>query len=95
MRRDQPLDAALRGCGGALKAHRYGLAALEFERLLRLIVLPRHVATLTGRRGPDAPRRLYRALAVRFVPFIGWNYTTAELLAAVYLNRDSTAPMLR
>ena len=95
LRRDPALDAAIKSSGAALTAHRYGLAALEFERLLRVMVLPRTVAVLSARRGADAQRRLYRALAVRFVPFIGWSYLTAELLASVYLNRDSTAPVLR
>ncbi len=95
LRSETTFDAAVKSAGNAVKAHRYGLAAFEFERLMRMVVLPRHVAIIAGRRGAGAARTLYQSLVVHFVPFIGWSYFTAELLAAVYLSRDTTAPVLR
>jgi hypothetical protein len=95
LKSNSALAAALSAAAAAVKTHRYGLAALEFERLMRVVVLPDNVATIAGPPGEAATRRLYQALVVRFVPFIGWSYFTALLLAAVYLNRDTTAPVLR
>ncbi len=39
--------------------------------------------------------KLYKSLVVRFVPFIGWTYFVTLLLATIYYNRDTTAPVLR
>jgi hypothetical protein len=91
---DNALAAALRDTAAALKARRYGLSALEFERLMRLVVLPRNVEVLVG-AGRTRQRNLYRALAVWFVPFIGWSFFIARLLAITYQARDGAAPMLR
>jgi hypothetical protein len=92
---DYTLGEALKGCAGAVTARRYGLAALELERLMRIVVLPANVATIAAHFGRDAERTLYKALVVRFVPFVGWTYFSALLLATIYLNRDTTAPVLR
>lgn len=91
---DAAFAAALRDAAAALRARRYGLAALEFERLMRALVLPRNVDVVAG-RDPDRLRGLYKVLAVWFVPFIGWSFFVARLLAAAYQARDTTAPMLR
>jgi hypothetical protein len=91
---DNSLAAALRDATAALKARRYGLAALEFERLMRAIVLPRNVEVLVG-SDRNRQRALYRILTVWFVPFIGWSFFTARLLAITYQARDGAAPMLR
>lgn len=94
LRDDNALAAALRDIAAALKARRYGLAALEFERLMRLVTLPRNVEILVG-RNRDRTRALYKALTVWFLPFIGWPFFTARLLAITYQARDTAAPMLR
>jgi hypothetical protein len=91
---DNALAAALKDTAAALKARRYGLAALEFERLMRAIVLPRNVEVLVG-NDRNRQRALYRNLTVWFVPFIGWPFFIARLLAVTYQARDATAPMLR
>ena len=91
---DNALAAALRDTAAALKARRYGLAAFEFERLMRTVVLPRNVEVMVG-RNRDRTRALYRVLTVWFVPFIGWPFFTARLLAITYQARDGAAPMLR
>jgi hypothetical protein len=91
---DGALAAALRDATAAVKARRYGLAALEAERLMRLLVLPRNIEVFAG-RGPERARAVYRSLVMWFVPFIGWSFFTARLLATIYQARDSTAPMLR
>jgi hypothetical protein len=94
LRDDNALAAALKDTAAALKTRRYGLAALEFERLMRALVLPRNIEVLAG---SDRNRRgaLYGSLAIWFVPFIGWSFFTARLLAITYQARDGTTPMLR
>jgi hypothetical protein len=94
LRDDTALAAALKDTTAAVKARTYGLAALELERLMRLIVLPRNIERLSG-GDPTKARMVYRRLVLRFVPFIGWPLFVALLLAAVYQARDTTAPVLR
>ena len=74
LRNDRDVAAAHEGAAAALKSERYGLAAFELERLMRVMVLPSTVATVAGDLGNDAVRTLYKALVVRFVPFVGWTY---------------------
>ena len=95
LRDDRALAAALKDAAAAVKAQRYGLAALELERLMRVMVLPSTVAAIAENLGPDSRRKLYKSLVVRFVPFIGWTYFDTLLLATIYYNRDTTAPVLR
>ncbi|HEY1311012.1 MAG TPA: hypothetical protein VGF02_08685, partial [Pseudolabrys sp.] len=95
LRNDRTLAAATEGAAGALKSERYGLAALELERLMRVMVRPDTVAAIADDLGKDTPRRFYKALVVRFVPFIGWTLFVTLLLATIYYNRDTTAPVLR
>ena len=95
LRDDRAVAAALKDACAAVKAKRYGLAALELERLMRLMVLPATVATIADNLGKDSPRTLYKSLVMRFVPFIGWTYFNTLLLATIYYNRDTTAPVLR
>jgi hypothetical protein len=92
---DRALGAALKDAAAAVKARRYGLAALELERLMRVTVLPRAVAAVAENLGKDSTRTLYKSLVVRFVPFLGWTYFDTLLLATIYYNRDTTAPVLR
>ncbi len=92
---DRILGAALKDAAGAVKARRYGLAALELERVMRAMVLPGNVAAIEENLGKDSIRALYKSLVVRFVPFIGWTYFDTLLLATIYYNRDTTAPVLR
>jgi hypothetical protein len=61
---------------------------------MRALILPRNIEVLTG-NDRNRRRALYRSLAVWFVPFIGWSFFTARLLAITYQARDTTAPMLR
>jgi hypothetical protein len=94
--RDDPLlAAALKDAAAAVKARRYGLAALELERLMREMVRPDTIAAITENLGRDASRTFYKALVVHFVPFVGWTYFDTLLLATIYYNRDTTAPVLR
>ena len=95
LRDDRALAAALKDAAAAVKAQRYGLAALELERLMRVMVLPSTVAAIAENLGMDSRRKLYKSLVVRFVPFIGWTYFDTLLLATIYYNRDTTAPVLR
>jgi len=95
LRNDPALGPALQAAAAAGKARRYGLAALELERVMRAMVLPATVAGIAENLGQDAPRTLYRSLIVRFVPFLGWNYFVSLLLATVYYNGDTSAPVLR
>jgi len=95
LRNDRILQAALRDAAAAVKAQRYGLAALELERVMRAMMKPSCIAAVQENLGEAAVRRLYQALIVRFVPFVGWSYFDALLLAAIYFNRDTTAPVLR
>ena len=95
LRNDRTLAPALKDAAGAVTAQRYGLAALELERTMRAMVLPTTVAAIAENLGKDATRRLYKSLVVRFVPFIGWTYFVTLLLATIYYNRDTTAPVLR
>ena len=92
---DDALAAALKAAAAAVKTQRYGLAALELERLMRAVVQPRSIAAIAEVRGQNSTRTLYKALVVRFVPFVGWTYFVALLLATIYQSRDTTAPMLR
>jgi hypothetical protein len=95
LRNDRALAGATEAAAGALKSERYGLAALELERLMRTMTLPDNVAIISENLGPEAVRRMYKTLVVRFVPFIGWTYFVTLLLATVYYNRETTAPVLR
>jgi len=95
LRNDRSLGPALEAAAAAGKARRYGLAALELERALRAMVSPATVATIADNLGPDSPRRLYQSLIVRFVPFVGWSYFVSLLLATIYYNGDTSAPILR
>jgi hypothetical protein len=95
LRNDAMLEPALKDAAEAVKAQRYGLAALELERVMRVIVLPETIAAITDNLGTGARYRLYKALTVHFVPFVGWTYFVTFLLATIYLNRDTTATMLR
>jgi hypothetical protein len=95
LRNDRTLAAAAEGAAGALKSERYGLAALELERLMRGMVQPGTVVAIAEDLGKDSTRTLYKALVVRFVPFVGWTYFVTLLLATIYFNRDTTAPVLR
>jgi hypothetical protein len=95
LRNDRGIASAAEGTAKALKSERYGLAALELERLMRTMVLPDTVAALAYDLGKDATTKLYKALVVRFVPFVGWTYFVTLLLATIYYNRDTSAPVLR
>jgi hypothetical protein len=91
---DNTLAAALRDTSTAVRTRHYGLAALELERLMRVVSLPRNIELIaTGK--PDRIRSIYKGLTVKFVPYIGWTQFTAQVLASIYQSRDSTAPMLR
>jgi hypothetical protein len=92
---DRTLVAALKDAGAAVKAQRYGLAALEFERLMRAMALPGAIAVISENLGKDSARALYKTLVVRFVPFVGWTYFVTLMLATIYYNRDTTASVLR
>ncbi len=95
MRNDPVLAPALKETAEAVKAERYGLAALGLERVMRVVAAPDTVAAITDNLGTGARYRLYKSLTVRFVPFIGWTYFVTYLLATIYLNRDTTATVLR
>jgi hypothetical protein len=95
LRDDRNLGTALKDAATAVKAQRYGLAALELQRLMRILVLPDYVQAIAENLGNETRRKLYKALVVRFVPFVGWTYFETLLLATVYYNRDTTAPVLR
>ena len=95
LRNDRALASALKDATAAVKAERYGLAALELERLMRVIVLPDNVQAIAENLGNEQRRRLYKSLILRFVPFIGWTLFDTLLLATIYYNRDTTAPVLR
>jgi hypothetical protein len=95
LRNDRGIASAAEGTAKALKSERYGLAALELERLMRTMVLPDTVAAFAYDLGKDATTKLYKALVVRFVPFVGWTYFVTLLLATIYYNRDTSAPVLR
>jgi hypothetical protein len=95
LRNDRALASALKDAAAAVKAERYGLAALELERLMRVIVLPDNVQAIAENLGNEQRRRLYKSLILRFVPFVGWTFFDTLLLATIYYNRDTTAPVLR
>jgi hypothetical protein len=95
LRSNRALMGALKDAGAAVKAKRYGLAALELERLMRAIVLPDTLAVIAENLGEGSTRVLYKTLVVRFVPFVGWTYFVTLLLATIYYNADTTAPVLR
>ena len=95
MRNDPVLVGALKDAAAAVKATRYGLAVSELERVMRAMVAPDSIKAVQENLGKDAVLRLYNALIVRFVPFLGWTYFNALLLATIYFNRDTTATVLR
>ena len=95
MRNDRAFAPALKDTAEAVKAERYGLAALDLERGMHAVVSRDTVAAIGDNLGTEAVRKLYKSLTVRFVPFIGWTYFVTSLLATIYLNRDTTATILR
>ena len=94
LKADAAVASALKATANAVKARRYGLAAFEIEHLLDLLVEPDAVAVLAGQTG-GSPRPIYLTLVAQFVPFLGWTLMVSLILAAIYQNRDSTAPILR
>jgi hypothetical protein len=95
LRNNVVFELALKDAAEAVKAQRFGLAALNLERLMRVMVLPDTVEAITDNLGAGARYRMYKSLVLRFVPFIGWTYFVTYLLATIYLNRDTTATVLR
>jgi hypothetical protein len=95
LRNDPALAPALAETAEAVKAQRYGLAAFGLERVMRAMVLPDTVKAITDNLGTGARYSLYKSLVLRFVPFVGWTYFVTYLLATIYLNRDTTATVLR
>ena len=95
LRNDALLEPALKDAAEAVKTQRYGLAALELERIMRVMVSAETVKAVTDNLGAGARYQLYKSLTLHFVPFIGWTYFVNYLLATIYLNRDTTATMLR
>lgn len=95
LRNDRTLSPALKDAAASVKTENYGRTALELERVMRVMVLPDTIAAIIDNLGTGARYRLYKSLTVRFVPFIGWTYFTALLLATIYYNRDTTATELR
>jgi len=91
LRNDVVLAAALRDASAAVKARHYGLAALELERVMQAMVSPKIVTAVGDDSGENAQRALYKVLIVRFVPFVGWSYFIAMLLATIYYNRETIA----
>ena len=59
------------------------------------MLLPATIAAISDNLGQGSARSLYKTLVVRFVPFVGWTYFVTLLLATIYYNRDTTAPVLR
>lgn len=95
LRNEPNLELALMDTAASIKARRYGLAALELERLMQAMTLPNNVAAVEENCGQEGVYKLYKALVVRFVPFVGWSFFDTLLLATIYYNRDTTAPILR
>ncbi len=95
LRNDAMFGLTLKDAAAAVKEQRYGLAALNLERVMRIMVLPEIVAAITENLGTGARYRLYKSVVVHFVPFIGWTYHVSYLLATIYLNRETTATVLR
>ena len=95
LRNDPTLATAFSETAEAVKAQRYGLAALGLERVMRAMVLPDTVNAITDSLGTGARYQMYKSLIARFVPFIGWTYFVTYLLATIYLNRDTSAAVLR
>ena len=95
LRNNVMLELALKDAAAAIKEERYGLAALNLERVMRIMMLPENVSAITENLGTGARYRLYKSVVVRFVPFVGWTYFVSYLLATIYLNRDTTATVLR
>jgi hypothetical protein len=95
LRNDRALASAAEATTAALKSESYGLAALQLERVMRAATTADMIAAITDNLGTGARYRLYKSLSVRFVPFVGWTYFTALLLATIYYNRDTTATVLR
>lgn len=89
LRNDVVLAAALKDAAAAVKAERFGLAALELERVMQAMVSPKIVAAIGDDSGENAQRTLYKTLIVRFVPFVGWTYFITMLLATIYYNRET------
>jgi len=95
LRNEPNIELALMDTAASIKARRYGLAALELERLMQAMTLPNNVAAVEENCGQEGVYKLYKALVVRFVPFVGWSFFDTLLLATIYYNRDTTAPILR
>ena len=95
LRNDRALQPALHTAMLALKDRGYGLASFELERVMRAMTSPGNVAAVAENLGEPARRALYQALVVRFVPFLGWTFFDTLLLATIYYNGDTTAPILR
>ncbi len=95
LRNEPNLALALADTAAAIKAKRYGLTALELERVMRAMVLPNNIVAVAENFGQEGVLRLYKSLVLRFVPFVGWTFFDTLLLATIYYNRDTTAPVLR
>lgn len=91
---DATIKTVLTELRSALKAKHYGLAALELERLLAVIVSPRLIQLIGSKLGQKEVELILRRIVVRFVPFIGWGYMATCLLVSIYHNRSSIERLL-
>jgi len=95
LKQDTALRSALDNLAGALRLRRYGIAAFEIERLMRLVTGPANAAAIAELIGKDGLRTAYAGVVLYFVPFAGWGYFTAYVLATLYDSREAIGPLLR
>jgi hypothetical protein len=88
LKADAALRSALDRLAAALRSRHYGIAAFEIERLMRLLTGPGNAASIGELIGKDGLRTVYGGIVLYFVPFAGWGYFTAYVLASIYDNRE-------
>jgi hypothetical protein len=95
LKADAALRSAFDNVSAALRSRRYGIAAFEIERLMRLVTGPASTASIAELLGKDGLRTVYAGIVLYFVPFAGWGYFTAYVLASIYDSREALGPLLR
>jgi len=95
LKADGALRSALDSVSAALRSRHYGIAAFEIERLMRLVTGSVNAASIAELIGKDGLRTAYGGIVLYFVPFAGWGYFTAYVLATLYDSREALGPLLR
>lgn len=86
LNRNAALKEVFRNLTRAFEQKNAAQAALEFEKLLRLLVSPGVIQELEKKLGREVMVKVMGRIALRLVPFLGWALWVASFIVAVEHN---------